>query len=55
VAFGLVEFQIIDERTARTNEEGDNSHEQYKARQRAQVLRRLARGLVVPRNPGRNP
>jgi uncharacterized protein (TIGR04552 family) len=49
IAFGLVEFQILDERTARHNEEGENSHEQYKARQRVQVLRRLARGLVVPK------
>ncbi len=50
IAMGLVEFQVIDERAARTNEEGENSHERYKARQKVQVLRRLARGLVAPRS-----
>ncbi len=49
IGFALVEFQIVDEQTARKNEEGDNSHEAYKLRQRQRVLRRLARGLVVPK------
>jgi len=47
--FCLVEIQIIDAATARTNEEGDNNHERYKHRQKLRVLRRLSRGLVVPR------
>lgn len=52
VAFALVEFQIVDEETAKKNEAGDNSHERYKQRQRKKVLQRLARGLVVPRRKG---
>lgn len=53
IAFGLVEFQIVDEATAQQNEVGENSHERYKARQKAQVLRRLSRGLVVPKKKRR--
>ena len=49
IVFSLVEFQIIDEETARANEEGDNAHRLYKRRQKRRVLRRLSRGLVVPR------
>lgn len=49
IAFGLVEFQIMDEQTARENEQGDASHERYKMRQKLKVLRRLSRGLVVPK------
>ena len=49
VVFGLVEFQMIDEATARANDEGENSHDRYKRRQRKMVLRRLSRGLVVPK------
>ncbi|MBK9518006.1 MAG: TIGR04552 family protein [Anaeromyxobacter sp.] len=49
VVFSLVEFQVIDAETARRNEEGDASHERYKRRQQQQVLRRLSRGLVVPK------
>jgi uncharacterized protein (TIGR04552 family) len=49
VVFGLVEFQIVDEATAKQNEEGENSHERYKRRQKKMVLRRLSRGLVVPK------
>jgi uncharacterized protein (TIGR04552 family) len=48
IVFALVEFQIVDEETAVKNEEGENSHERYKKRQKLQVLKRLARGLVVP-------
>lgn len=48
-AFGLVEFQIVDAGTAAANEQGENSHERYKHRQRAVVLKRLSRGLVVPK------
>ncbi len=49
IGFGLVEFQIVDQDTALANEEGESSHERYKHRQRLKVLRRLSRGLVVPR------
>ena len=47
--FCLVEIQLIDAATARANEEGENSHERYKHRQKLRVLRRLSRGLVVPK------
>jgi len=50
LGFGLVEFQIVDQPTAIANEEGEASHERYKHRQKLQVLRRLSRGLVVPRH-----
>ncbi|SEN25625.1 TIGR04552 family protein/TIGR04562 family protein [Stigmatella aurantiaca] len=49
IVFTLVEFQIVDEETSRLNEEGDNAHKLYKRRQKRRVLRRLARGLVVPK------
>ncbi len=49
VVFSLVEFQIVDAATAQTNEEGESSHEKYKRRQVKKVLRRLSRGLVVPK------
>ena len=47
--FTLVEFQIMDEETARQNEEGQNAHKIYKQRQKRRVLRRLSRGLVIPK------
>jgi uncharacterized protein (TIGR04552 family) len=53
IVFSWVEFQIMDLATAIENERGENSHELYKARQRAKVLRRLSRGLVVPRGRAR--
>jgi uncharacterized protein (TIGR04552 family) len=49
IVFSLVEFQVLDHETARTNEQGDGSHDRYKRRQLKQVLRRLSRGLVVPK------
>ncbi len=49
IVFILVEFQVLDERTARRNEEGDSSHDRYKRRQLKSVLGRLSRGLVVPK------
>jgi uncharacterized protein (TIGR04552 family) len=49
IVFSLVEFQVIDVATAQRNEEGDSSHERYKRRQQKRVLRRLSRGLVVPK------
>jgi uncharacterized protein (TIGR04552 family) len=53
VVFCLVEFQVFDRRTAQGNEQGDSSHERYKRRQHQEVLRRLSRGLVVPRRSKR--
>lgn len=49
IVFTWVEFQIMDSATARENEQGENSHERYKQRQRRKVLRRLSRRLVVPK------
>jgi len=49
VVFSWVECQVIDEVTAAENERGDSSHERYKARQKLKVLKRLSKGLVVPR------
>ena len=49
IVFTLVEFQVFDRETARRNEEGESSHDRYKRRQQKEVLRRLSRGLVVPR------
>jgi uncharacterized protein (TIGR04552 family) len=49
VVFSLVEFQIIDADTHARNEEGESAHERYKRRQLKKVLRRLSRGLVVPK------
>jgi uncharacterized protein (TIGR04552 family) len=50
IVYSLVEFQMVDGATSRQNEEGDSSHERYKRRQAKKVLRRLSRGLVVPKN-----
>ncbi len=49
VVFSLVEFQVVDAATARRNDEGESNHERYKKRQSKNVLRRLSRGLVVPK------
>jgi uncharacterized protein (TIGR04552 family) len=53
VVFSLVEFQVTDEETARLNEQGASAHVRYKKRQMKIVLRRLSKGLVVPRRPRR--
>jgi len=53
IVFSLVEFQVFDRETALHNEEGDSSHLRYKRRQLQEVLRRLSRGLVVPRRSHR--
>jgi uncharacterized protein (TIGR04552 family) len=53
IVFSLVEFQVMDRRTADSNEHGDASHERYKKRQLKRVLRRLSRGLVVPKRKKR--
>ena len=55
IALAMCEFQIADEKTANTNEHGENSHERYKQRQREVVLKRLSRGLVVPKRPVPHP
>ena len=51
IVFWVVELQVMDAATARRNEEGDSSHARYKRRQAKVVLRRLSRGLIVPRRP----
>ncbi len=53
IVFSMVELQVMDAATARTNELGDASHEKYKRRQLKRVLRRLSRGLVVPKKKKR--
>jgi uncharacterized protein (TIGR04552 family) len=45
VVFVLAEFQIVDRAGAHKNEEGDNSHVQYKHRQHQRVRERLLRDL----------
>ena len=47
VVYVNVEFQLIDETTARTNEEGENAHPVYKARQYRRVAARLKRGAAA--------
>jgi hypothetical protein len=49
IVFSMVEFQVMDEEAARLNEQGPASHRRYKKRQAVSALRRLSRGLVVPR------
>jgi uncharacterized protein (TIGR04552 family) len=46
VVFVLTEFQIVDARTAKANEMGENSHERYKERQITRVKARLAHGMT---------
>jgi uncharacterized protein (TIGR04552 family) len=53
IVFSLVEFQVVDRQTARRNEGGDSAHDRYKRRQLQRVLRRLSRGLVVPKRKER--
>lgn len=43
VVFVLVEFQIIDRATAKTNEQGEASHAEYKNRQHGRVRERMLR------------
>jgi hypothetical protein len=45
VVFVLTEFQIVDARTAESNEIGENSHERYKERQIMRVKARLSHGM----------
>ncbi len=51
VTLATCEFQICDRRARIENERGENAHDRYKARQRSQVLNRLANGLVLPKLP----
>ncbi len=44
IVFALAEVQIVDERTDAKNEQGENRHERYRARQLAIVRERLERG-----------
>jgi uncharacterized protein (TIGR04552 family) len=52
IVISLVEFQMVDEETARLNELGENAHDAYKRRQKQRVLKRLSQGLVVPKKQG---
>jgi uncharacterized protein (TIGR04552 family) len=49
IAFCMVELQLVDKQTSAANESGENAHSRYKKRQLLKVLRRLSRGLVVPK------
>lgn len=54
VVFVLVEFQVVDRRTAEENEQGEAAHERYKERQREIVASRLRKGGRYRRaRPGR--
>jgi uncharacterized protein (TIGR04552 family) len=44
VVFVMVEFQVVDRRTARNNEQGENAHLHYKNRQFEEVKSRLRMG-----------
>ncbi len=41
LAYVLVEFQIVDEETDASNNSGESSHDEYKKRQKAGVVKRL--------------
>jgi uncharacterized protein (TIGR04552 family) len=45
IIFVLAEFQLLDAQTAERNEEGENNHAKYKARQEQRVRARLESGL----------
>ena len=49
IAFCMVELQLVDRDTSAGNEKGENAHSRYKKRQLRTVLRRLSRGLVLPK------
>jgi uncharacterized protein (TIGR04552 family) len=57
IIFVLTEFQVMDAETAGKNEEGENSHQAYKERQRERVKLRLAGGVSAtePPSPGEPP
>jgi uncharacterized protein (TIGR04552 family) len=52
IVYSLVELQVVDAETQKRNEAGDSAHDKYKRRQLKRVLRRLSRGLVVPKKKG---
>jgi uncharacterized protein (TIGR04552 family) len=52
IVYSLVELQVVDAETQKRNEAGDSAHDRYKRRQLKRVLRRLSRGLVVPKKKG---
>jgi uncharacterized protein (TIGR04552 family) len=49
VVYVNVEFQLLDQETARSNEEGENAHTLYKIRQYRKVAARLKRGAATRR------
>jgi uncharacterized protein (TIGR04562 family) len=55
IVFVLCEFQIVDQATEQSNEEGEASHERYKERQRQAVKRRLKIGTRELKTPVRAP
>ncbi len=52
VVYVMVEFQILDAATAKSNEQGENAHTLYKSRQRKIVGKRLRRGGLERVEPG---
>ncbi|GAB4521893.1 MAG: hypothetical protein Tsb0020_40390 [Haliangiales bacterium] len=48
IVFVLAEFQLADKQTAVRNEQGESSHERYKARQHEKVRVRLLSGDEMP-------
>lgn len=53
VVYMLCEFQLLDAETEAMNEAGEASHDAYKLRQRAAVMRRLRLGARPARDPKR--
>ncbi len=51
IVYVMVEFQLVDRETAKTNEEGANAHELYKERQKKVVEERLLRGSLKKSSP----
>lgn len=49
IVYVACEFQVLDQETAFLNEQGENSHENYKRRQRERVGERLMWGLLKER------
>jgi len=54
VVYMLCEFQLLDAETEAMNEAGEASHDAYKQRQRASVMRRLRLGARPTRDPQRS-
>lgn len=47
IVYVMVEFQVVDQVTARDNEEGANAHHLYKSRQKKRVEARLLKGSLA--------